>query len=93
MREESVQPHQALAMANSKLTNLAAQSISENLKKETSADSGAFVEAAFLMVLGKEPKADEKKLCMEFLASGDKARKKERLVSVLLNHNDFVTIR
>ena len=92
-REESVQPHQALAMANSKLTNLAAQSVSERLSGQAGADLAAFVEQAFMTVLGKAPKADEKKLCLEFLESGDIDRKKERLVSVLFNHNDFVTVR
>ena len=93
MREESVQPHQALAMANSKLTNLAAHSVSERVNDLTGEDSAAFVDQAFLTVLGKAPKAAEKKLCLEFLESGDIVRKKERLVAVLLNHNDFVTVR
>ena len=93
IREESVQPHQALAMANSKLTNLAAQSVSERLSGQAGEDAAAFVEQAFLTVLGKAPKAEEKKLCLEFLESGDIVRKKERLVAVLLNHNDFVTVR
>lgn len=93
MREESVQPHQALAMANSKLTNLAARSVSERVSGQSGEDSSAFIEQAFLTVLGKSPQAEEKKLCMEFLESGDIDRKKERLVAVLLNHNDFVTVR
>ncbi len=93
MREESVQPHQALAMANSKLTNLAAQSISERVSGQAGEDPAAFVEQAYLTVLGKAPKAEEKKLCLQFLESGDIVRKKERLVAVLLNHNDFVTVR
>ena len=92
-REESVQPHQALAMENSKLTNLAARSLSERLNSRKDQSNGAFVQEAFLTVLGKIPKAEEKKLCLEFLENGDLVRKRERLISVLLNHNDFVTIR
>ncbi len=93
MREESVQPHQALAMANSKLTNLAAKSVSQRLSGQSGDDPEVFIEQAYLTVLGKAPKAEEKKLCLVFLESGDIERKKERLVAVLLNHNDFVTVR
>ena len=99
-RIESVQPHQALAMHNSPLTDLAAKKLASEWQEQTKGDAVAFIDEAFLAILGREPKAEETTLCREFVAeneSGDDQasplRARERLVTVLLNHNDFVTVR
>ncbi|NNE93540.1 MAG: DUF1553 domain-containing protein, partial [Verrucomicrobiales bacterium] len=91
VRHESVQPHQALAMHNSPLTKLAAEKLADELT-----GSEGFLEDAFLKILGRMPNAEEREACGEFLkanAEGDGKRIRERLITVLLNHNDFVTVR
>ncbi len=99
-RVESVQPHQALALHNSPVTDAAAGKLSVDLATETKGDMTRFVEEAFLAVLNRRPNSEEVSICRDFLRSAEsggetsnpeKARK--RLVTVLLNHNDFVTIR
>jgi hypothetical protein len=52
-------------------------------------DAPDFVTAAFEHVLSRPPTADELTSCRDFLMDGSK----ESLVRVLLNHNDFVTVR
>lgn len=89
MREESVQPHQALALANSPLTFDQAEVLSKELSADFK-DDEKFVRNAYLRILSREPKPEEQRLCQEFLKEKD-ARK--RLVMILFNHNDFVTIR
>ncbi len=99
-RVESVQPHQALAMHNSPLTEAAAKKLAAEWQAQTKGDPEAFIDEAFLAILGREPKEEEVTLCREFVGeneSGDDQasplRARERLVTVLLNHNDFVTVR
>jgi len=89
-RPRSIQPHQALALANSQLAVEAARSISQQFQSE-GLDRTAFVERAFLRVLGRSPKAAETKECLTFLAESENAEM--NLLLVLLNHNDFVAIR
>ncbi len=99
-REESIQPHQALALANSKLTFDQAKVLAAKLTESTSADDAKFIDAAYLKILSRRPNSDERNLCLDFLERGAmKAvknateRARENLVMVLFNHNDFVTIR
>jgi hypothetical protein len=91
MRRPSVVPQQALALANSKLALAEAKALAEKLPKEN------FVESAFEKVLARRPRAEEVKLCEEFLAEESRKSSPERarqnLALVLFNHNDFVTIR
>ncbi|MGB0579700.1 MAG: DUF1549 and DUF1553 domain-containing protein [Limisphaerales bacterium] len=89
MREESVQPHQALALANSPLTFDQAAVLSKELS-DRSKDDRAFVRNAYLHILSREPRPEEQELCEEFMKKPDA---KKRLVMTLFNHNDFVTIR
>ncbi|MFT5465775.1 MAG: hypothetical protein ACI8UO_000871 [Verrucomicrobiales bacterium] len=89
-RDSTVQPHQALALANSKLTFDQSKVIADELTSAVSADNEAFVDSAFVRVLSRAPKPDERALCLEFLAGG---AKRVNFVMVLFNHNDFVTIR
>jgi len=47
------------------------------------------VKALYVRLLGREPTATEKELCIEFL----KANPPAALVQALFNHADFSTIR
>ncbi len=100
MRETSVQPHQALALANSKLSYLASEALAAKIEQQTTGDVDAFIDEAFLSVLSRLPNQEEQKLCREFLFDGAEGGKEtpsqgqfQKLITVLFNHNDFVTIR
>jgi len=91
-------PQQALALSNSKL----AIEMSELIAKEI--EGGGFVEAAFVILLGRQPDSNERQECLKTLdeleaaaAKGKKVNPTQRarrgLVHALLNHNDFVSIR
>jgi hypothetical protein len=88
-REESVVPHQALALANSELSRTQAAILARRLYDAGQQDA-QFVSSAFEAVLGRAPTAEEDRAARRFLR-GESDR--EDLVHVLLNHNDFVTIR
>jgi mono/diheme cytochrome c family protein len=122
-RQESVVPHQALAMMNSSLALDSARTLAAALTqsvadKDEAAQPTSFVQAAFAQVLTRSPSDEELAACLDFLRvnsgllqetdlapfpsgvnakvppSSDPAqRARENLVHVLLNHNDFVTIR
>jgi hypothetical protein len=97
-RKESVIPQQALAMMNSELTLASAKELARRLGEECRADNDTeFVVAAYETVLSRTPTDEEVSVCVEFLqddeASADSLQAKQDLVQVLLNHNDFVTIR
>ena len=87
-RENSIQPHQALALINSQLSVDAARAVCEAPKRADLNDRD-FVEQVFLTVLGRDVTPEEKKHCLDFLETSDRFN----LTLVLLNHNDFVTIR
>ena len=87
-RENSIQPHQALALINSQLSVDAARAVCE-APKRADLNDGDFVEQVFLTVLGRNVTPEEKKHCLDFLETSDRFD----LTLVLLNHNDFVTIR
>ncbi|MBS1825570.1 MAG: PSD1 domain-containing protein [Acidobacteria bacterium] len=99
-RSESIVPQQALALANSKLSQSMAEEIAKSLP------AARFVDSVFLRVLGRMPSAEERKVSEAFLveqaahyrgepqpAADPLARARQSLVHVLFNHNDFVTIR
>jgi hypothetical protein len=98
-RPASIAPQQALALANSPLTQNASRKVAQSLHNEVgpSADD-SFIDTAFWQVLNRKPTADEGRECLAFLSArrnsesdaGLKAR--TSLVHVLLNHHDFVTI-
>ena len=105
-RKKTVQPHQALALANSKLTFTHARQLADTLSSEFQSEP-KFLRAAFLRVLSREPSKDELRLCSGFLSEQAEWLKKDRpdskteparrarqnLVMTLFNHNDFVTAR
>jgi hypothetical protein len=100
LRRPSVVPQQALALANSQLVVEAARTLNAKLTADRGTDAAAeaFVRAAFLRVLARAPTAEEIKACAAFLSDpshhgGTVERAREDLITVLFNHNDFVTIR
>ncbi len=102
-RNESVVPQQALALANSRIGQEQARVLAKSIGLESA--PAAFVKAAFETVLGRLPSTEEQSIGERFLVrqpellaslkvsapTGERAR--ESFVHVLLNHNDFVTIR
>jgi hypothetical protein len=84
-RTRSVLPQQALVLTNSKLVH----DHSAGLVGQIGAEAPDFIIAAFEHVLSRPPSAVELGSCRDFLEQGSK----ESLVRVLLNHNDFVTVR
>ena len=106
-RKVTVVPQQALAMANSRLVAHAARDLARVLAdrlraRGPSTDREAFIEDAFETVLSRRPTGAEMAACRETLGrvrsvapendSGDE-REHIFLLQVLLNHNDFLTIR
>ena len=80
-----------MPFANSKLTSDAAAALEKGLPK-----SSDFVPAAFVKIIGRKPSAAELKMCEKFLAgdgTNNATKIRARLISVLFNHNDFITIR
>jgi hypothetical protein len=102
-RNESVVPQQALALANSQISQDQARVLAKSIGLGT--DPAAFVKAAFETVLGRLPSTEEQSIGERFLqrqpdllaslkvSAPAGARARESFVHVLLNHNDFVTIR
>ena len=105
-RTESIVPQQALALANSKLTFEMAPQIADKISTTGKGEQSheAFIEAAFDLLLARKPSNDELNECVEFCerlqAMHDKLdatqmqrHLRSRLIHVLLNHNEFVTVR
>lgn len=78
-RTESVAPQQALAMANSQISQEMARVLARRL------EGPEFIARAFQTVLGRAPSAAEQALAA--------TASPENLVHALFNHNDFLTIR
>ena len=78
-RTASVVPQQALALANSQLSQEMAAKLAARL------EGPALVERAFVTVLGRKPSAGELALARQATPAN--------LVHALFNHPDFVTIR
>ena len=105
-RSESVIPQQALALANSSLSMDASTRITEALTLKTDIDEDsheAFVELAFETILGWTPTPEEMNACLNSItnwqqenesnSNPDTQSPRASLIHVLLNHNDFATIR
>ena len=103
MRNESVVPQQALALANSQISQEQAHVLAKSIGFDS--EPAAFVRAAFETVLGRLPSKEEQSIGERFLqrqpvllaslkvSVQTSARARENFVHVLLNHNDFVTVR
>jgi len=103
-RRESVIPQQALALSNSELTRQQARLLARSLATRTGSDPVAFTVAAFEKVLSRPPTPEETAECLAFLRNraeqngttstiDSSQRARESLVHVLMNHNDFLTVR
>ena len=104
-RVESIVPQQALALANSKLALSMARRIASRLQEKlASSGDKVFIKAAFETVLQVQPSPEEVAACQEMLEKSvavltskrhpqPAVRARENLVQVLVNHNNFVTIR
>ena len=61
------------------------------------ASAEVFAKAAFERILARHPRPDELKLSREFLETrtqhSSATQACEALVTVLFNHNDFITVR
>jgi hypothetical protein len=93
LRRPSVVPQQALALANSELVVEAARTLANKLADQT--DAGDFIRAAFVRVLARSASEQEIATCRAFLTDPSHPAERGRadLITVLFNHNDFVTIR
>lgn len=102
-REQSVVPQQALALTNSKMILIASQQIAERLSHDTDSqrDSTArdFIATSFMTLLSISADETELAACETALATwesqpgGTPEQARAHLIWVLLNHNDFVTLR
>ena len=102
-RQVSVIPQQALALSNSRLALEQAQRLADRLSA-LPPEAVRLVEAGFEVVLSRPVEETELARCVEFLATQAQALRQSgvadaerraagNLIHVLLNHNDFVTIR
>ncbi|MFO0912911.1 MAG: PSD1 and planctomycete cytochrome C domain-containing protein [Pirellulales bacterium] len=97
-RDQSIVPQQALALSNSRLVAEAAEQISVLIEKTASLDDDEFARLAFLHVLGVTADDRELAACRRALQAwrenpAEAGQARAHLVRVLLNHNDFVTLR
>jgi hypothetical protein len=108
-RHETIVPQQALALSNSGMVLSRSGEIASVIEKEIGSGRdarGAFVNSAFERILGRTAIESERNECAAGLArlaeafaseaknaSSPEARARAALVHVLLNHNDFVSIR
>jgi Protein of unknown function (DUF1553) len=98
-RPASIAPQQALALANSPLTQNASRKLAQRINDELGPSTDdSFVDTAFWHVLNRKPTADERRECISFLLTRRAAQSdtglpaRTSLVHVLFNHHDFVTI-
>jgi len=100
-REQSIVPQQALALTNSKLVLTAAELASKRLAGDHGdhGDTREFVQNAFSCVLGTNASDAELAASAEALnewqnlPGGSLDHAQAHFVWVLMNHNDFVTLR
>jgi hypothetical protein len=108
-RHETIVPQQALALSNNGMVLTRAGDIAREIDREVGGGTSArdaFIGSAFERLLGREPTDRERSECAAGIARLAKAlaaegkqaaplegRARRALVHVLLNHNDFVTIR
>ena len=104
-RAESIVPQQALALENSPLAMTMSEKIYKRIATATpNVSDSEFIQAAFLTVLSVTPTDPELQLVLqslELLKNAAKLKNRPNpdqsarvsIIHVLLNHNDFVTIR
>ena len=93
-RSITVLPQQALALINSTLPDEQACLLAQRLSgKNADVSDAAFVCLAFEHVLTRRPTATEQDECLAFLNEQNGVEARSALIHVLMNHNDFITIR
>ncbi len=107
-RDQSIVPQQALALSNSQLVLDASPAIAARLTRDLTAlgqdaaDDSAFIRLAFRLLLGTQPSNAELSASAQALGTWKQkaaegadvlAFARANLIWVLLNHNDFVTVR
>ncbi len=102
-RSESIVPQQALAMVNSKLSLSSAEAIADLLDKEAAErDDLDFINHSFESLIGRPATSSEQASCKNFLESigqlttnqeTNNSQARVRLIHVILNHHEFITIR
>ncbi|WP_166822960.1 PSD1 and planctomycete cytochrome C domain-containing protein [Thalassoroseus pseudoceratinae] len=97
-REQSIIPQQALALTNSELVLDASKQIATRLSNTHKADEN-FIREAFRQLLGMNPNAEEIAASQQAISAWKSLEGKTNLdarvnlIWVLVNHNDFVTLR
>ncbi|MEE3373082.1 MAG: PSD1 and planctomycete cytochrome C domain-containing protein [Planctomycetota bacterium] len=90
-RVPTVAPQQALAMYNSRLASEQATRLAEQVDASVAAD---VVTALFETILSRRATSQELRECVEYLEEFvDSRRGRQQLALVLLNHNDFLSVR
>ena len=90
-RQATVAPQQALALFNSPIAASQAERISATYAQ---LEPPEFINALFNHVLCRKPGENELTECLSFLSEfSDSGQVRSQLALVLLNHNDFVSIR
>ena len=89
-RKPTVMPQQALALMNSELAHARAAAYVAQTAAEK--DDAAFIRAAFIRFLTREPSAEELAACGEFIRPAT-PKLRELFTLTLLNHHEFVTLR
>ena len=101
-RQSTIIPQQALAMMNNQLTIKLSPMISQSfVRKRNDVRDEDFVRMSFRGILCREPTDAETKTCISAIDNWRDAASAETmttssyatLVRVLLNHNDFITVR
>ncbi len=94
-REQSIVPQQALALSNSELAFSTAEKVAAGLDGEET----RFITEAFRLLTGIEPGPEELAASQQALRAwqslpeGTPQTARASLIRVLINHNDFVTLR
>ena len=93
IRRPSVVPQQALVLANSTLCRVASRKLADRLWNETNQNPREFTRLLFLSTLNRHPSDTEYESCVEYLRQPSSGATHQSLAHVLMNHNDFVTVR
>lgn len=105
-RTRTVIPQQALALTNSSLVHEIAPLIRSTLTQQSNNSTLGesditTVHSLFKLILSRQPSPAEAELCLSYIQNKDnqtnseptREKRLDSLIRILLNHNDFITIR
>ncbi len=103
-RVSSIVPQQALALTNSDLVNESSVAIANAWQDSGGGSAKPFIHFLFERILSRQPTEAESRVCLNAMEKQRQlatqpdspeatARALESLARILLNHNDFVTVR